>query len=147
MAKSNFNYFHQLRVRWAEVDMQAVVFNGHYLTYFDVALTEYWRTLHLPSPILQAEQGIELFVKKASLDYHASAQFDDVLDIGVRCSQIGNSSLVILLEIYRNELLLVSGEMIYVYVNTSTQKSTSIPSSWVEMLCEFETATAILRKN
>ena len=54
MAYTEFTFFHPLRVRWAEVDMQSVVFNGHYLTYFDVAITEYWRSLKLPSPLLQA---------------------------------------------------------------------------------------------
>jgi len=67
MAYKDFAFFHRLRVRWAEVDMQSVVFNGHYLTYFDVALTEYWRAINLPSPIEQAKNGNELFVKKATL--------------------------------------------------------------------------------
>lgn len=45
MAREDFSFFHPLRVRWAEVDMQGIVFNGHYLTYFDVAFTEpdIWR--------------------------------------------------------------------------------------------------------
>jgi acyl-CoA thioester hydrolase len=146
MARSDFSYFHSLRVRWSEVDMQAVVFNGHYLTYFDVALTEYWRTVGLPSPILQAQLGAELFVKKASLEYHASAKFDDVLDIGVRCSKIGNTSMTITLEIYSREQYLVSGEMLYVYVNTANQKSTPIPLEWVAMLDQFEQSMPILKK-
>ena len=40
MAKQDFSFFHTLRVRWSEVDMQAIVFNGNYLNYFDVAFTE-----------------------------------------------------------------------------------------------------------
>ena len=39
-----------LRVRWAEVDMQKIVFNGHYLTYIDTAIAEYWREIGLPYP-------------------------------------------------------------------------------------------------
>jgi acyl-CoA thioester hydrolase len=35
-----FRLREQLRVRWAETDLQGIVFNGHYLTYFDVAI---WR--------------------------------------------------------------------------------------------------------
>jgi acyl-CoA thioesterase FadM len=31
MKRSEFRFAHALRVRWAEVDMQKVVFNGHYL--------------------------------------------------------------------------------------------------------------------
>jgi ABC-type branched-subunit amino acid transport system permease subunit len=42
---ADFVFTTPLRVRWAEVDMQAVVFNGHYLTYADVCATEYWRAM------------------------------------------------------------------------------------------------------
>jgi acyl-CoA thioester hydrolase len=38
--KSDFTFFHRLRVRWSEVDMQKVVFNGNYFNYFDVAVYE-----------------------------------------------------------------------------------------------------------
>jgi acyl-CoA thioester hydrolase len=145
MAHTDFTFFHPLRVRWAEVDMQSVVFNGHYLTYFDVALTEYWRAVKLPSPLIQAKEGIELFVKKATLEYHASAKFDDDLQIGVRASRVGKTSLTILLEIYREKTLLVSGEMIYVYVKTSEGKSTPIPNDWIEMLDQYETGAKLLK--
>jgi acyl-CoA thioesterase FadM len=37
---SHYNFHYPLRVRWAEVDRQGIVFNGHYLTYFDVGITE-----------------------------------------------------------------------------------------------------------
>jgi acyl-CoA thioester hydrolase len=147
MAQSDFSFSHSLRVRWAEVDMQAVVFNGHYLTYFDVALTEYWRTVGLPSPILQAQLGTELFVRKASLEYHASAKFDDILDIGVRCSKIGHTSITFIIEINSNEQYLVSGEMIYVFFDRQQQKSTPIPLDWIEMLDLFELSTPIVKKS
>ena len=82
MAREDFSFFRPLRVRWAEVDMQGIVFNGHYLTYFDVAFTEYWRATSLPSVLQQAEEGREMFARKASIEYQAPARFDDVLDIG-----------------------------------------------------------------
>ena len=43
MAKADYVCAHRLRVRWVEVDMQKVVFNGHYLTYIDSAIADYWR--------------------------------------------------------------------------------------------------------
>ena len=52
MSRSDFSFFHPLRVRWAEADMQGIVFNGHYLTYFDVAFTEYFRAAGLPGALL-----------------------------------------------------------------------------------------------
>ncbi len=48
MKRDDFRLLHRLRVRWAEVDMQKIVVNGHYLMYFDTAMADYWRALALP---------------------------------------------------------------------------------------------------
>ena len=42
MNRQDFRCLEPLRVRWAEVDMQGIVFNGHYLMYVDTALAEYY---------------------------------------------------------------------------------------------------------
>ena len=142
MARENFGFFHQLRVRWSEVDMQAIVFNGNYLNYFDVAFTEYWRTTALPDVIAQSEAGLEMFARKATVEYHAPARFDDVLDIGVRCAEIGRSSMRFILEIYQGDQLLVSGEMMYVYADSRIRKSAPVPDAWRERLMAMEKNSA-----
>ena len=43
LARGDFRFFHRLRVRWSEVDLQKIVFNPHYLSYIDVAMADYWR--------------------------------------------------------------------------------------------------------
>lgn len=138
MTRSDFAFFHNLRVRWAEVDMQAIVFNGHYLTYFDVAFTEYWRATGLPSVLQQAAAGKELFARKASIEYHDSARFDDLLDIGVRCVGIGRSSLRFEVGIYRGEDHLITGELAYVYADVKARKGTPVPEDWREVIAKFE---------
>jgi len=50
MKREDFTFVHSLRVRWAEVDRQDVVFNGHYFLYFDVAVAEYWRAIGFSLP-------------------------------------------------------------------------------------------------
>jgi acyl-CoA thioester hydrolase len=143
MAQSDFSFFHELRVRWSEVDMQAIVFNGNYLNYFDVAFTEYWRATALPDVIAQSKAGLELFARKAVIEYHAPARFDDVLSIGVRCAELGRSSMRFCLEIYANDQLLVSGEMMYVHADSRIRKSEPVPESWRAILLAFERQAAI----
>jgi acyl-CoA thioester hydrolase len=138
MAREDFSFFHSLRVRWAEVDMQGIVFNGHYLTYFDVAFTEYWRATGLPDVLQQAAAGQEMFARKASIEYQAPARFDEVLDIGVRCVALGRSSMRYLLEIHRGDEHLVSGELVYVYADALARKSVALPTAWRERLTAFE---------
>jgi acyl-CoA thioester hydrolase len=139
MAREDFSFFHPLRVRWAEVDMQGIVFNGHYLTYFDVAFTEYWRATGLPSVLEQAKDGRELFARKASIEYQAPARFDDVLDIGVRCAGFGRTSVRFVIEIHRGDEHLISGELVYVYADTAVRKGVPFPEEWRAVLARFET--------
>jgi len=143
MAREDFTFSHSLRVRWSEVDMQAIVFNGHYLNYFDVAFTEYWRATGLPDVLAQSEAGLELFVRKAGIEYHAPARFDDVLDICVRCAELGRSSMRFVLEIYRGEDLLISGEMFYVHADSRIRKSEPVPAVWRARLIELEQGAAV----
>jgi YbgC/YbaW family acyl-CoA thioester hydrolase len=81
MKREEFRFFHRLRVRWAEVDMQKIVFNAHYLMYFDTAVADYWRALAMPyEEAMHLLQG-DLYVKKATVEFHASARMDDRLDV------------------------------------------------------------------
>ena len=85
MNRSDFRFSERLRVRWAEIDAQKIVFNGHYLMYFDTAVAGYWRALAMPYAETMAQLDGDLFVRKATLDYLGSARYDDVLDIAMRC--------------------------------------------------------------
>ena len=114
--------------------MQGVVFNGHYLNYFDVAFTEYWRATGLPDVQQQARAGYELFARKATVEYLAPARFDRMLAIGVRCAHVGSTSLRFVLEIFDDAAALVVGEMVYVHTDTSLQKSAPVPLLWRDRL-------------
>lgn len=125
--------------------MQGIVFNGHYLMYFDVAFTEYWRELGLESPLEQAKTGYEMFARKSTIEFHAPARFDDLLDVFVRCVKLGRTSLQFLLEIHRQgdpdqtqDELLVSGELVYVYANALARAPEPVPGHWRERLRTFE---------
>jgi acyl-CoA thioester hydrolase len=138
MARADFAFFHALRVRWSEVDMQGVVFNGHYLNYFDVAFTEYWRATGLPNFVEQAAAGKELFARKTSIEYLAPARFDDVLDIGVRCAAFGRTSIRFVQEIHCGDQHLISGELVYVHADTTLRKGVALPEQWRGVLSRFE---------
>ena len=125
--RSDFRFWHRLRVRWAEVDMQKIVFNAHYLMYLDTAMADYWRALALPYEAAMHQLGGDIFVKKASVEYHASARYDDQLDVGLRCGRIGKSSMVFEAAIFRGDALIVTAELVYVYADPTTQLSQTVP--------------------
>ena len=136
--RRDFRSFHRLRVRWVEVDMQKIVFNGHYLMYFDTAISDYWRALAFPYESAMHLLGGDLFVKKASVEYHASARYDDLLDVGLTCSRVGNSSIIFTGGIFRGDELLITCELIYVFADPATQKSKPVPPVLRDMFTDFE---------
>jgi YbgC/YbaW family acyl-CoA thioester hydrolase len=144
MTRTEFRFFDRLRVRWAEIDAQKIVFNGHYLMYFDTALAAYWRALALPYAQSMEALGGDLFVRKATLEYLASARYDDVLDIGMRCARIGNSSILFSGAVFLQDRLLVSGELVYVFADPHTQTSKPVPPSLREVFTAFEAGQSML---
>jgi YbgC/YbaW family acyl-CoA thioester hydrolase len=138
MKRQDFRFSHRMRVRWVEVDMQQIVFNGHYLMYFDTAVTDYWRQLAMPYAQTLQQLGGDLFVKKASVEYHASAEMDDFLDVGMRCDRVGNSSMTFVGAIFRGDALLITSELVYVYADPVAKKSQPIPPALRDMLEGYE---------
>lgn len=144
MNRQDFRLFHRLRVRWAEVDMQKIVFNAHYLMYFDTAITDYWRALGLPFEEAMHQLGGDLYVKKASIEYHASAHFDDQLDVALKCSRIGNSSMVFSGSIFRGDELLITSELVYVFADPASQTSRPVPLQLRQLVERFEAGDLVL---
>ncbi len=69
---------HELQVRYNECDPQNIVFNANYFTYFDITITELWRTAFQTSyASMIADHGIDMVVAEASARFHGSARFDD----------------------------------------------------------------------
>lgn len=143
MRLQDFRCRHRLTVRWAEVDAQKIVFNAHYLMYADVAVTEYWRQMAMPYAQSWATLGGELFVKKATVTYHASAQMGDVLDIGIRCVRQGNTSLQFEAGIFRGQQLLNTVELVYVFADAAQQPQ-PLPQTLRDMLTAFEAGESMV---
>jgi YbgC/YbaW family acyl-CoA thioester hydrolase len=131
-------HLERLRVRWAEVDMQKIVFNGHYLMYFDTAVAGYWRALALPYHDTMAALNGDLFVRKATVEYLASARYDDLIDVGIQMQRIGNSSIVFGAAVLRDGKPLVTGELVYVFADPHTQRSQPVPPVLRAALEAFE---------
>ena len=144
MKRTDFRFVDRLRVRWAEIDAQKIVFNGHYLMYFDTAIAGYWRALAMPYAQTLEQLGGDLYVRKATLEYAASARYDDVLDVGMRCARIGTASILFSGAAFRQDQLLVSCELVYVFADPHTQTSKPVPAALREILNGFEAGEAMV---
>ena len=144
MKRSDFRFFERLRVRWAEIDAQQIVFNGHYLMYIDTAVAGYWRALAMPYHDTMVQLQGDLYVRKATLEYEGSARYDDQLAVGIRCGRIGNSSLVFHAAVFRGEQRLVLGELVYVFADPATQTSRPVPPALRTLFTGYEAGESML---
>jgi YbgC/YbaW family acyl-CoA thioester hydrolase len=124
--------------------MQKIVFNAHYLMYFDTAISDYWRAMALPYEEAMVRLDGDLYVVKATVEFHASARMDDQIEVAMKCARIGNSSLTFHGAIFRGDEHLISGELVYVFADPVTQTSRPVPERLRALLQGFEAGEDVL---
>lgn len=113
--------------RYAEIDQQGVVFNGHYLTWFDEASTAFFEHVGLPYPVFTAS-GLDVQVVHAELDFAASVRWRDEVRVAVGCERVGTTSFTLRFDVIRgDEEVAVRGHNVYVVVSTSDWTKRAIP--------------------
>jgi len=83
-------FTHRIRVRYAEVDGQGVVFNAHWMTYFDEACTRYVESWGFGADYWINE--FDVMLVKAVLEWSGPAHFDEWVDVAVVPARLGNKS-------------------------------------------------------
>ena len=122
-------FSHTLRVRYVECDPQGVVFNSHYLAYFDINITELWRAAFGGYRVM-TDRGIDLVVAEAQLRFRAPARFDDELTLEIAVTRIGNTAITSSHRISRGDELIAEGSERHVVVSLETMTKTPIPD-WI----------------
>ena len=137
--KSDFHFHHDIRVRFADTDLQGIVFNGNYLTYYDVAWTEYFRAVGFTWNDLLA-LGVDTVLARTTMEFKSPAKFDEILEVHTRVSRIGTTSLTFEFAIYPQDedRLINSAASLYVCVDPKTLKSTPVPDLLRQRINEFE---------
>ena len=128
MSRSQFNFYYSFRVRYSEVDAQGIVFNAHYLTYFDSAMTEYLRHINYNYVQEVEDRNEDFHTVKTLVEYKHPIKFDQIIDVCIKVKKIGRSSLTFYIEIHPNEkdFMLASGEVIWVNADQSSHKSAAL---------------------
>ncbi len=132
-----FRYSALARVWFSDTDAQGVVYYGRYLPYFDHARREYLRHLGLAAQW----HGDEQFVMRAlEVQYEAPAVFDDLLEIFVRTSRIGRSSLTNECAAYRvgDDMLMCTARLTVVLIDAETRKPIAVPDDYRRAVAAFE---------
>jgi acyl-CoA thioester hydrolase len=120
-------FVHELRVRYAECDLQGVVFNPHYLAYFDTSMTELWRAA-LGGYQAMLAKGVDMVLAEAQVRFLAPARFDDRLKLSVAVTHLGNTSFVTEHAILRDGIPVAQGKLRHVLVDRESLRKASIPA-------------------
>ena len=146
MARSDFNFKTSVRVRWMECDAQGIVYNGAYLGYLEIGQAEYYRHLGFAIYVIPKSGYFDLAVIKSTLEFKAPARVDEIIELHVRVSNIGNTSLTLNMEIYpeASGRLLTSIEAIYVGYDAATESSKPVPDDIRRLVTHFEETSEVL---
>ena len=134
-----YRFFHPIHVRFIETDQQGHVFFGHFLTYFDVALTEYLKAIGYGYDKF-LETGVDFYYVESLCQYHDRAFFDEILHVHARIGKIGNSSFTFEFAIFEPEdqRFIATGHIVAVAVDPSTTKPMRAPESLRQAVARFE---------
>ena len=140
MARPDFQFAWPFRVRYSEVDGQMIVFNAHYLTYFDTAITEYFRALPYDYRGQVTRTGEDFHTVRTLVEYQQPILFDEDIEVCVRTSRLGRSSITFLLEIHPQgrEDLRATGEVVWVNTDQATHKSAAVPAELSDKISSLE---------
>lgn len=125
----DFRFYHPFRIRYSEIDAQGVVFNANYLTFFDTALSEYFRKMNFSFMEGAKATGNDFHTVRAVVEYKAPIVYDQEIDVAVRTTRIGRSSIAFELAVFERgtDDLFTTGEIVWVYTNQETHKSSPLP--------------------
>jgi acyl-CoA thioester hydrolase len=135
--KQPFKLSARTRVGFSDTDAQGIVYYGRYNPYFDLARVEYLRSLGL----LQPRGKVGDFVMRANdVEYFAPAVFDDEIEVYVRVSRLGRTSVTFTFAAYRvpDDVLMVTAHQTLVYVDLAERKACPVPDSFREPVLAFE---------
>lgn len=132
------------RVRYNEIDHQGIVFNGNYLIYADIGVTELFRALGegTPGPFF-AQYGTDIVMVNAEIDYHASARLDEMIVVAARVARFGRTSFTIHVGLFRDDgqggrERLTDMALTYAHVEQDLSKAVPLPAMFIADVRSFQ---------
>ncbi len=121
------------RVIYADTDKMGVVYNGNYLSYFEIGRNELMRHLGLAYTEVE-KSGLILPVIDAYVKYIKPAYYDDVLVIKAQLNETLSAKIQFIYTISCNNVLIAEGYTNHVFANAETMKPVRPPKMYVELL-------------
>lgn len=139
VGRDDFRVQEIIRVRFNEIDGQKIVFNGNYLIYADIGMTEYFRALGnvQPGPYFH-QYGTDIRESSCEIDYHNYAELDDLLTISSRIAAFDRTHFTVHSAIFRGIERLTDIIVRYVHIDMDSGKPAILPGTFIAEVRRFE---------
>lgn len=132
-SRGNYKYFHTITTRWMDNDIYGHVNNVTYYSYFDTTINQYL----IDCAGLNIQKGpVVGYVVNSKCEYFSGIAYPDQIEVGLRVNEIGNSSVIYGLSVFKKgeTKACAIGSFVHVFVNRLKNKSVSIPTKIRESL-------------
>jgi acyl-CoA thioester hydrolase len=138
--RADFRFFRPHQVRYVELDTQGIVFNAHYLTWYDEAVSDYLRAAGWDYQAEVKASGADFHVVRGLVEYKLAIGRAARLEIGARCIRIGRSSIAFQPAVFAegSDTLHATGEIVWVLTDQASRRPVAIPERLRRLLAAFE---------
>jgi acyl-CoA thioester hydrolase len=125
-----------LRVRYAEVDFQGIVYFAHYATYFDVAIHEFFRSLPYDYTGMRRTIGTDFNIVRSVVECRRPLRFDEAFEVEVALGRIGRTSLTFTPAIWvaGEAEPRATGEVVWVHADQATMRAVPLPNELLALV-------------
>ena len=128
--------FKEIEVRVDDTDLMQVVHSNKYLNYFDDGFISFVQKLNKNCGELH-KVGIVFPVRKVEIEYIRSATFGDKILIHTRVIKVGNTSITLAMDCYKNnksnDTLLVKGIIVRLIMDMNTNELIKITDFFTDV--------------
>lgn len=133
---SDYRFETELAVRYRDLDPLGHVNNAVYASYMEQA-----RARYLTEVLGTPPADVQAVIAHIEIDFRRSIEGDDDVTVGVRATEIGESSITMTYEIRANGTVSATGETVMVAVDREGDP-VSVPESIREALSAYEDGLA-----
>ncbi len=116
------------KIRYADCDPQAIVFNANYPKYWDDALTDWFEENGFGGVDLGGLEA-ELVTARMEVDFRSPARLGDTLETSIGVERVGNTSMVVGLSTRRlsDGVVVAEGREVLVFIDPETHRPVPVP--------------------
>lgn len=138
--RADFRFFRPHQVRYVELDTQGIVFNAHYLTWYDEAVSDYIRAAGWDYQAEVKASGADFHVVRGLVEYRVAIGRAARIEVAARATRIGRSSITFVPAVFpqNEDTLLATGELVWVLTDQANRRPVPVPDRLRALLAAYE---------